>query len=88
MIATKGPPTQYRQLDMSKSRVLVKVVKPETACREANYSKDTINTRVESSSRGNMHIMDVNSSSTVRIGLKESQQHSAGTPATGAGTHN
>jgi hypothetical protein len=47
--------------------VLAKVVKPTTACREANYSRDTVNIRDDSSSRDNRNIMDVNSSRTATI---------------------
>jgi hypothetical protein len=67
--------------------MLAKVVEPASACREASYSRDTINIRDESSSRDNRHIMDVGISRTARIRQKASQQHSAGTPET-AETHN
>jgi hypothetical protein len=59
-------------------------VKPATACREANYSRDTINIREDSRSRDSKHIMNVNSRRTTRIRQYESKQHSAGTPATAA----
>ncbi len=42
----------------AKAGMLVKVVKPETAYREANHSRDPINTRVD---------MDVNRSRATRI---------------------
>jgi hypothetical protein len=47
-------------------------VKPATACREANYSRDTVKIRDDSNSRNNKTIMDVNSS----IGPPESVEKS------------
>jgi hypothetical protein len=44
-----------------------KIGKPAAACREANYSRDTIIIRDDSSSRDSMNIIDVNSSKTARI---------------------
>jgi hypothetical protein len=38
--------------------MLAKVVKPATACREANYSSDTVNIRDDSSSRENRCIVN------------------------------
>ncbi len=46
----------------AKAGMLAKVVKPPAACREANYSRDTLKIRVDSSSRDNRNIMDVISS--------------------------
>jgi hypothetical protein len=46
----------------AKVGMLAKVVKPATACREANYSRDTVNIRDDGSSRDIRNIMDVNSS--------------------------
>jgi hypothetical protein len=68
----------------AKAGMLAKVVKPATACREANYSRDTIDIREDSRSRDNRHIMNVNSRRTARIRQYESQQHSVGTTATAA----
>jgi C4-type Zn-finger protein len=64
--------------------MLAKIVKPATACREANYSRDTIDIREDSRSRDNRHIMNVNSRRTARIRQYESQQHSVEMPATAA----
>jgi hypothetical protein len=50
-----------------KSGRLAKVVKPATACSEANYSKVIINIRDDNSSRDNRNIMDVDSRRTARI---------------------
>jgi hypothetical protein len=47
MKATTGPPTQYGH---QQQQTLAKVVKPATACREANYIRDTISIRDDSSS--------------------------------------
>jgi hypothetical protein len=49
----------------AKAGMLTQVVKPATACRETNYSRDTINIR-DDSSRDNRHIMDINRSRTAR----------------------
>jgi hypothetical protein len=68
----------------AKAGMLAKVVKPATACRETNYSRDTINIREDSKSRNNLHIMKVSRRRTVRTRQYESMQHSAGTPATAA----
>ncbi len=57
----------------AKAGMLAIVVKPVTACRAANYSRDTINTRDDSSSRDNRNITDINSNRTARNRQKESQ---------------
>ncbi len=56
---------------------LVIEVKPE--CKEANYSRDTINIWYYTSSRENRNIMDVNTSKTSRISRKSA---TVGKPAT------
>jgi hypothetical protein len=60
--------------------MLAKLVKPATACREANYSRDTINIRDDSSSGDNSNIMDANSSkaaSNIQQGCQQEQQELA-----------
>ncbi len=57
-----------------KSGMRTKVVQPATACRKADYSRDTINIRDNSSRRDKRNIVDINSSKVARIRLKESQQ--------------
>jgi hypothetical protein len=52
-----------------KAGMLAKVVK--AACREANYSKDTVKIRDDSSSTDNRNIMDVISSRTTRTGSRK-----------------
>jgi hypothetical protein len=51
----------------AKVGMLAKVVKPATACREANYSRDTVNIRDDSISRDIRNIMDVSSSRSTRL---------------------
>jgi hypothetical protein len=63
MKGTIGPPTQ---LTPAKAGMLAKVVKPAIACREVNYSKDTVKVRNDSSIMDNRNIMDVISSMTAR----------------------
>jgi hypothetical protein len=46
----------------AKPGMLAKVVNPPAACREANYSRDTVQIRDDSSRRDNRNIMDVISS--------------------------
>jgi hypothetical protein len=46
----------------ARAGMLAKVVKPPAACREANYGRDTVKIRDDSSSRDNRNIMDVISS--------------------------
>ncbi len=61
---------------------------------KANYSRDTVNIRQDSSSRDNRNIMDVNSSqnppeSDSRKGCSSRETAALrDTPATAAGTHN
>ncbi len=45
----------------AKAGKFAKVAKPATACGEANYSRDTINIREDSSNRDNRNILDINS---------------------------
>ena len=42
-------------------------MKPATACRKANYSRDTVNIKGDSISRDNRNVMDINSSRVARI---------------------
>ncbi len=51
--------------------MLAKAVKPATRCREANYSRDMVKIRYDSSSRDNSNIMDVIYS---RIARKDSKK--------------
>ncbi len=53
------------------------VVKSATACREANYSRDTIIMRADSSSIDNRNIVDLNSNRTARISRKFSNSKEA-----------
>jgi hypothetical protein len=45
--------------------MLTKVVKLARACRKANYSRDTVKIKDDSSSRGSRNIMDVISNRTI-----------------------
>ncbi len=71
----------------AKAGMLAKVVKPPIACREVNYSRDTVKIRDGSSSMDNRNIMDVICSRTSRTDSRK-VSNLAGTPATVAGTHN
>jgi hypothetical protein len=51
----------------AKAGMIAKVVKPTTVCREANFSRDTVNIRDDSSSRDIRNITDVSSSRSNRI---------------------
>jgi hypothetical protein len=53
-----GPPTQKCA---SKSREVCKISEAGNSIREANYSRDTINIRENSSNRDNRNILDINS---------------------------
>ena len=53
-------------MDTRKSGMLAKVLKLAIACRKANYSRDTVKIKDDSSSRDNRNIMDVISSRTAR----------------------
>jgi hypothetical protein len=76
MKARTGTPTQYRH---QQKQTLAKVVKPVTACREANYSRDSITIRDDSSSMDSIsrNIVDVNRSRTARISRKFSNTREA-----------
>jgi hypothetical protein len=50
----------------TKAWMLAKVLKPATACREANYNRDTVKIRDDSSRRDNRKVMDVIRSRTAR----------------------
>jgi hypothetical protein len=67
-------------MDTSKSRHLQKYSSDVsmTACREANYSRDTIiDMRDDSSSIDNRNIVDLNSRRTARISRKVSNSREA-----------
>jgi hypothetical protein len=53
-------------MDTAKAGMLAKVVKLATACRQANYSRDTVKIKDDSSSRDSRNIMDVISNRTSR----------------------
>jgi hypothetical protein len=63
----------------TKAGTLAKVVKPATACRKANYSRDTNYIRNDSN-------RDVNSSRTARISRKQQQAINTRTLETAAET--
>jgi hypothetical protein len=71
MRATRGPPTQYGR---RQKQTLEKVVKPTTACWEANYSRDIFNKRDDSSSIDNRKIVHGTQQQQARQNKQESQQ--------------
>ncbi len=68
MKGTIGPPAQ---LTPAKAGMLAKVVKPAIACREVNYSRDTVKIRDDSSSRDNRNIMGVICNRTSRTDCRK-----------------
>jgi hypothetical protein len=84
--AARPPETDSREVNQkhtagmpAKAEMLAKAVKPATACKEINYSRDTVNIR-DGSSRGSSNIMDANSSkaaSNIQQGCQQEHQELA-----------